>query len=86
MMTYEELKTEADKLGYNLVKKNQYIKFLPCTCGSNRRHTVFCVCCEKYPDGGLLFECNKCGKSSPVGKHYADAKAKWNKMIQGENV
>nr|DAT55711.1 MAG TPA: restriction alleviation protein [Caudoviricetes sp.] len=34
-MTIEELKIEADKLGYNLTKKPESIKLLPCpVCGS----------------------------------------------------
>ena len=83
-MTYEELKVEADKLGYNLIKKNQYIKFLPCTCGNNRRHLVYRIPCKEYPEGGDFYECTECGKSGPVGKSERDAKIKWNQMIEGE--
>ena len=35
-MNLEELKSEAAKLGYNLVKKQPYTKLLPCTCGEKK--------------------------------------------------
>lgn len=35
-MTFEELKTEAEKQGYKLVKRKQNEAFLPCICGANR--------------------------------------------------
>lgn len=35
-MNLEELKAEATKLGYNLVKKQPYIKPLHCTCGKKK--------------------------------------------------
>lgn len=34
-MTVEELKVEAAKLGYYLIKKPD--KYIPCTCGANSR-------------------------------------------------
>ena len=36
-MTLEELKAEAEKFGYTLIKKSDSIKMLPCTCGCKRR-------------------------------------------------
>lgn len=36
-MTLEELKTEANKLGYSLIKKKPYIHIKPCpVCGKKR--------------------------------------------------
>lgn len=33
-MTYEELKNEANKMGYSLVKKKEYVPHKKCKCGS----------------------------------------------------
>ena len=32
-MTFEELKAEAKRQGYYIVKKKESIKLIPCTCG-----------------------------------------------------
>ncbi len=72
-MTVEELKVAAAELGYRIVKKQRTEKFLPCTCGSNRRETWF------GPDGCSLI-CIKCGKRSK-GKTISEAKHNWNLMI-----
>lgn len=40
-MTYEELKKEADKLGYKLIKKPEPVKRLPCTCGCKRVYNCY---------------------------------------------
>lgn len=76
-MKLEDLKTEADKLGYRLVPKRVSIKLLPCICGCNRRRTW-------YTYGGQYYECKKCGKKSAVGKSCVEAKRLWNKMIEQE--
>lgn len=55
-MTFEELKAEADRQGYNLVKKQKYISLKPCpVCGKkpsewfNRGlHTYKCECDKHY--------------------------------------
>jgi len=53
-MTVEELRTEAAKLGYDIVKRQQ--RFLPCICGYNRR---------THKQGGFtnetILKCKKCG-------------------------
>ena len=74
-MTIEELKKEADKLGYRLCKKTKYIKFLPCRCG------------KKYPEvwftyNGVFYQCPKCGARSKVGKTEREARINWNKGEQ----
>ena len=78
-MTLEELKSEANKLGYNLVKKREYIKFLPCTCGCNRReHWV-----RSYIDSDeikVLLVCAKCGREVD-GKNLDAAKRAWNESV-----
>lgn len=79
-MTYEELKAEADKLGYTLVKYKKAEKLLPCICSSNRRSTYY-----RWNDDGtnsLILECMRCGKRAPAGKNKIEAVANWNKMIR----
>ena len=52
-MTVEELRTEAAKLGSDLIKRPQ--RFLPCICGHNRR---------THGGGylyGTLLKCKNCG-------------------------
>lgn len=77
-MTFEELKAEADKLGYRLVKQSSPIRLIPCTCGSNRRESWYTF------DGLQFYRCSKCGKESPAGASCRDAKRKWNEMIMKE--
>ena len=72
-MTFEELLTEADKLGYALVKKTSIpeslVKPLLCTCGQSKRvrkhigdyrHTTKD---DKYY--AYYMFCEKCGKEGP---------------------
>lgn len=51
-MTVEELKEEANKLGYNIVKKPE--RYIPCKCGTNSRHWI-------WKDGFQGLRCSKCG-------------------------
>ena len=76
-MTLEDLKTEADNLGYRLVPKRANIKLLPCSCGCNRRTTWWTY-------DGLFYECKNCGKRSAVGGNSNEAKRLWNQMIEQE--
>ena len=80
MMTIEELKAEANAHGYNLIPQKKQEKFIPCTCGCNRReHWI------RWVDGGTetTLKCCKCGKSAS-GMSEAEAKRNWNEMIRGE--
>ena len=51
-MTIKELKLEAQKLGYNIVKKPD--KYIPCKCGANRRRWI-------WKDGYPGLKCCTCG-------------------------
>ena len=76
-MTFEELKQEAKRQGYNLTKAEPYIRFMPCTCGFNRRR----VC---HSPEGYEFECMRCGKTGGIGATEKQAKQFWNEMIIAE--
>ena len=80
-MTVEELKAEANKLGYNILKKPEYIKLLPCTCGSVKRKIWY-----RYSRGEetKYYECLHCGKKSTPGATNNEAKQNWNNMIEAE--
>ena len=80
-MTYEELKVEADKLGYKLIKKQKTVKLLRCRCGSNRREEWVVVNSSTGKFQRQLI-CVKCGLSAPPGNTLKEAKENWNKMIE----
>lgn len=77
-MTVEELKIEAAKLGYYIIKKRQYVKLLPCTCGRKRLEMW-------YTPQGALFRCPSCGKHSEPANLEMKARENWNRLIRGED-
>lgn len=78
-MTVEELKKIANELGYNIIKKQEYIKLLPCTCGWSRRSHWYGV--NGY--NNYIYICEKCGKRA-MGSTEREAKLNWNRMVKGE--
>ena len=78
-MTVEELKKEAAKLGYNIIKKQEYIRFKPCICGCNQRKRWYGI--NSY-ETTVFFKCKNCGLTSPKGSDEKEAKLNWNKMIE----
>lgn len=80
-MTLKELKAEAKKRGYKLVKDSRAPKFNPCTCGCK----VLEKWVSRWPDGNFYYlVCKKCGKKSGYGKTQAEAVKQWNEMIESE--
>ena len=78
-MTYEELKREAKRQGYKLVKIQEPVKRLPCKCGRKRLQ----VWTTKCDDGkwGNFFKCLNCGLESEPGKTNREAILNWNKKV-----
>lgn len=75
-MTLEELKNEADKYGYKLVKKNSYIKILPCpVCGKKSTHIRFNL------GGEYLKVCSICGFKGNISKTKRDVNKSWNDAV-----
>lgn len=75
-MTFEELKAEAERQGYKLIKKKPYVRLKKCPI------------CNRYPDlyvknGLWIYECPKCKVAYKPGFTKSRAKAFWNKMIDG---
>lgn len=77
-MTLEELKIEASKLGYILVKHTTIPKLLTCTCGHNRRTHWF-----NSKENTHTLVCKNCGKKVK-GNSKTDAINNWNKIIESE--
>ena len=78
-MNLEELKSEAEKLGYNLVKKQPYIKLSPCTCGEKNQHEWFYYTGENR--GMRFYKCDNCELSAPAAKTNRQARENWNKLV-----
>ena len=74
-MTYEELKAEAHRMGYHLIKNAEPISLLPCICGGKRRQSW------SSPQGGFL-KCVKCGRKGGYAKTARGEKLAWNEMIR----
>lgn len=75
----KELKAEADKLGYRLVKKAEKIKLLPCSCGCKKKPTEWVKASSE--NGGWFYKCDYCDKKSEVVATKIGAKRAWNRMI-----
>lgn len=79
-MTYEELKTEAKKLGYNLIKANSKPRLKPCVCGCKARHHYYCR--DSQGEYRKLV-CHKCGREVE-GENELEVYNNWNKYIEKE--
>ena len=76
-MTVEELKAEAEKQGYKLVKIASPVRILPCpVCGCKRTE-------EWYRNLMVYRKCAKTGCSFEgyLGKNRIDSKRKWNEAV-----
>ena len=76
-MTFDELKVEAEKQGYKLVKAQPNERFLPCICGCNMRSHFY----KQTPTGvQRTLRCRNCGREVS-GTSDTDAKRNWNKEV-----
>lgn len=80
-MTFEELKIEAEKQGYTLIKKQPYVKLLPCTCGA-KRIAVWFRASNSQEETGSFCKCLKCGAEGKVAKTQREARINWNNKVQ----
>lgn len=76
-MTFNELRAEASKLGYKLVKPQKYVKIEPCpVCGKKRTEVWYAV-------GGNRFRgCCYCGFKANYGKTERESRLSWNKSVK----
>lgn len=82
-MTFEELKAEAKRQGYKLMKKqeNVSVRLLPCTCGVKRPTKWYVIGDDNV---GECYKCDKCGKRGKTGKNTREAKINWNVEVEVE--
>lgn len=79
-MTLEELKAEAKKHGYKLVKEQPYIRMSPCVCGHKRISLYFTL--DNNSKTVHFYRCYKCGLESDRAKTKYQAKLKWNECVE----
>ena len=77
-MTIEELKSEAKKLGYKLIKDTRPPKLLPCICGCKRRNQWY-----DSAFGVTILSCERCWLTAS-GKNRTEAIIAWNSLVKGE--
>ena len=78
-MNLEELKAEAAKLGYNLIKKQPYIKLYQCTCGKKKPSKWFYYAEES--NGMMFYKCDNCELSALPAKTDRQARENWNQLV-----
>ena len=78
-MNLEELKAEAAKLGYNLVKKQPYIILSHCTCGEKKPSEWFYYTEENKVM--RIYKCDNCGLSALPAKTDRQARENWNQLV-----
>lgn len=83
-MTVEELKAEAKKLGYNIIKIPEKVKKLNCVCGASSRLVKSWYLSGYGAESGLFFRCKKCGRESDVAKKETEAIKNWNALVEKE--
>lgn len=62
-------------------KKKPYVKFIPCTCGCNRRR-LWCGSPCNSTESYWYYECVKCGFKSDKAPSAAKAKLAWNEVMK----
>ena len=77
-MTLDELKAEAKRQGYKLVKNTKLPKILPCVCGTYPIE-IHSRSLKKY-----CYECGKCLKPSLWGNTKLEGIENWNRMVTDE--
>ena len=79
-MTLEEIKTEANKLGYSLCKQITYEKLSTCQCGSKRIASELWFRRTKY------YHCTKCGLKGIPAKTKYQAIINWNNAVKEDTT
>lgn len=74
-LSVKELREQAFKKGYILVKKKPFVKLDTCICGGNKRSHI-----SRTGDLCYGLQCKKCGMEV-WGKNERDSRIEWNKLI-----
>lgn len=76
-MTFEELKEEAKRQGYNLVKKPTYIPLAKCSNCKSKSYL------RMFSDGFWHYwKCVKCGLMAKGANTNKQARENWNKAVE----
>ena len=77
-MTLEELKTEASKLGYSLIKKKPYIPIKPCPVCGKKGTSVW------YGTGGkgTMRQCSFCDFAGDWTNEKIPTTEAWNNAVE----
>lgn len=78
-MTLDELKAEAKRQGYKLVKYTKLPKILPCVCGTESMIEIHSRSLNKYS-----YECGNCLRASLWGNTKLEAIENWNRVVTDE--
>ena len=82
-MTLDQLKAEAEKQGYKLVKKPDPLpRIHPCSCGRQKLQTWWEA--GEYQGRGTFLKCPNCGKRGAVGKTERETRENWNALFEVE--
>ena len=76
-MTIEELKAEAKKLGYKIVKDRAYLKLWPCPCGA--KNSVYM---DYTDDWQKYYRCKKCGFMGYFHRKTYGEREEWNRAVE----
>lgn len=79
-MTVEELRKEANTLGYSIVPIVRTEKLLPCLCGCTRRNHW--ITYNKYGTKLKTYRCVRCDREAS-GRTDREARRNWNAMVRG---
>ena len=79
-MTFEELKSEAKRQGYKLIKDDPKSK-LPCICGCKKRLGTYWFVSREKAD--VTIYCPVCNREA-IGKNEQEAIENWNNSILRE--
>ena len=77
-MTYDELKAEAKRQGYKLIKQTPYIRFESCVCG--RKYPVLW-----FGHDSNFYKCPNCNKTAPGAQTEREARLNWNNYMKEVN-
>ena len=80
-MTVDELKEEAKKLGYNVVKRQEWIKLKPCKCGRKR---IDQWVDWSHHEASIYYKCPQCGRKSEGCRTEREARIAWNNIVESE--
>lgn len=81
-MTVEELKAEAKKLGYSVIKKPEPVKLLPCVCGAKHIQNLVRFDQRNRDNCGEFYRCYRCRLEGKPALKNRQARLNWNEAVE----